>query len=59
MTLLLRGANFMFIYYLKQKLQAEVIEVFDELERLMGYERIREVFEVILTDNDTEFSDIK
>lgn len=59
MTLLLRGTNFMFIYFLKQKLQAEVMEVFDELERLLGHERFKEIFEIILTDNGTEFSDIK
>jgi Transposase and inactivated derivatives, IS30 family len=59
MTLLLRGYNFMFVYHMKNKSAEGVIEVFDELERLLGSERFKEIFEVILTDNGLEFSNIK
>lgn len=59
MTLLLRKANFMFMFLLESKEQKHTVHVFDELERIIGHEQFREMFEVVLTDNGTEFANPK
>ena len=57
LTLLFRKFNFMLIYLLPYKQSKYVIEVFNMIKELIGIDEFRRLFEVILTDNGTEFSD--
>ncbi len=57
LTLLFRSCNVMLIYLLPYKKQAHVIEVFKHLKELLGDDCFSRLFEVILTDNGTEFLD--
>ena len=55
LTMLFRNCSLMLIFLLEEKTQACVTEVFDLLTRLLGIDAFRELFQVILTDNGTEF----
>ena len=55
LTMLFRSCNFMLIFLLARKTQAEVCETFEAMELVLGTEKRRELFEVILTDNGSEF----
>ena len=57
LTLLFRQFNFMLIYLLPYKQSQYVVKVFNELKELFGADEFKRLFEVILTDNGTEFSD--
>ena len=57
LTLLFRTFNFMLIYLLPYKKVQYVNEVFQDLKRTLGDFEFSRLFEVILTDNGTEFSD--
>ena len=57
LTLLFRRFNFMLIYLMPYKKSVYVTEVFNHLKNLLGISEFKRLFEVILTDNGTEFSD--
>ena len=57
LTLLFRQYNFMLIYVLPYKRSEYVTRVFELLKNLLGDVEFSRLFEVILTDNGTEFSD--
>ena len=57
LTLLFRQYNFMLIYLLPYKQSKYVTEVFNNLKNLLGIDEFKRLFEVILTDNGTEFFD--
>lgn len=57
LTLLFRQYNFMLIYLLPYKRSEYVTKVFLSLREALGDEEYHRLFEVILTDNGTEFSD--
>lgn len=57
LTLLFRQFNFLLIYLLPYKKSEYVTMVFNHLKDLLGPEEFSRLFEVILTDNGTEFSD--
>lgn len=57
LTLLFRHFNFMLIYLLPYKKSVYVTEVFNLLKQTLGIDEFKRLFEVILTDNGTEFSD--
>lgn len=57
LTLLFRKYNFMLIYLLPYKQSKYVIQVFNCIKNLIGINEFKRLFEVILTDNGTEFSD--
>lgn len=57
LTLLFRQSNFMLIYLLPYKRAEYVNEIFYQLKKTLGDEEFARLFEVILTDNGTEFSD--
>ena len=57
LTLYFRKTKLMLIYLLPYKKAVYVNEVFDYLKKTLGKEDFQELFEVILTDNGTEFSD--
>lgn len=57
LTLLFRQYNLMLIYLLPYKQSKYVTQVFNYLKGLLGIVEFKRLFEVILTDNGTEFSD--
>lgn len=57
LTLLFRQFNFMLIYLLPYKRSEFVTKVFQNLKLSLGDDEFKRLFEVILTDNGTEFSD--
>ena len=57
LTLLFRQFNFMLIYLLPYKKSEYVTKVFLDLKEQLGSDEFKRLFEVILTDNGTEFSD--
>ena len=57
LTLLFRQFNFMLIYLLPYKKSVHVTEVFNHLKSILGIDEFKRLFEVILTDNGSEFFD--
>ena len=57
LTLLFRQFNFMLIYLMPYKKSVYVTEIFQYLKDSLGIDEFKRLFEVILTDNGTEFSD--
>ena len=57
LTLLFRHSNLMLIALLDSNTQECVINVFDKLEKALGFERFKRLFPVVLTDNGSEFKD--
>jgi IS30 family transposase len=57
LTLLFRQFNFMLIYLLPYKQNVYVTEVFQHLKSVLGIDEFKRLFEVILTDNGSEFMD--
>ena len=57
LTLYFRSSKLMLIYLLPYKKAIYVNQVFDNLKKVLGKEAFQKLFEVILTDNGTEFSD--
>lgn len=57
LTLLFRRFNLMLIFLLPYKRVQFVNEVFFSLKEILGEDEFSRLFEVILTDNGTEFSD--
>ena len=55
LTMLFRSCNLMLMFLLKEQTQAEVLRVFDYLTETLGIELFQKLFEVILTDNGSEF----
>lgn len=55
LTLLLRQVKLMLIYLMEEKTTECVSKVFEEIKVKMGIEQFKRVFEVILTDNGSEF----
>ena len=57
LTMLFRAYNFMLIFTLPYKKSIYVLQVFEILKKLLGELEFSRLFEVILADNGTEFSD--
>ena len=55
LTLLIRQSKFMLIYLMENKTMECVEKAFKEIKKVMGKEEFKRVFEVILTDNGSEF----
>lgn len=55
LTMLLRKSNFMLGFILPSKEAIEVVRIFDYLEKKLGKGRFKTLFNVVLTDNGTEF----
>ena len=55
LTLLFRNSNFMLIFLMKSKTMDEVEKVFINIKKHIGIENFKRIFEVILTDNGSEF----
>lgn len=57
LTLLFRQFNFMLIYLLPYKKSQYVTETFEKIKDVLGDDEFKRLFQVILTDNGSEFSD--
>lgn len=57
LTLLFRQSNFMLIFLLPYKRSEFVTAVFNHLKSILGPSEFKRLFEVILTDNGSEFFD--
>lgn len=57
LTMLFRAYNFMLIFTLPYRKSIYVLQVFEILKKLLGELEFSRLFEVILADNGTEFSD--
>ena len=57
LTLLLRNCKLMLAFLIEEKTTETVLEVFNMLEELLTYDVFCKIFEVILTNNGSEFSD--
>ena len=57
LTLLFRNYNFMLIFLMENKTMECVEKVFINIRKIIGHDEFKRLFEVILTDNGTEFSD--
>ena len=57
LTLFFRQYNFMLIYLLPYKQSKYVTNIFNLLKDSLGIDEFKRLFQVILTDNGTEFSD--
>lgn len=55
LTLLFRQYNFMLIFLMESKTMEEVEKVFIHIRKLLGNDLFKRLFEVILTDNGSEF----
>lgn len=55
LTLLFRKSKFMLIYLMENKTTKCVEKAFKEIKKVVGKETFQKVFEVILTDNGSEF----
>ena len=55
LTLLIRKSKLMLVYLLEQKTMECVEKVIDRIKEILGKEEFKRVFEVILTDNGSEF----
>ena len=55
LTLLFRQSKFMLIYLMENKTMECVEEVFKGIKKAIGIELFKKIFEVILTDNGSEF----
>lgn len=55
LTLLFRNYNFMLIFLMESKSMEEVEKIFIKIRNLIGIDTFKRTFEVILTDNGSEF----
>lgn len=55
LTLLFRNSNFMLIFLMESKTISEVEKVFINIKKNVGIDNFKKIFEVILTDNGSEF----
>ena len=56
LTLILRKSNFMLGFLLDKKEAEQVVKIFDYIEKTIGTGRFMTIFNVILTDNGSEFA---
>lgn len=55
LTLYFRNCSFMLVFLMDHNSQKCVADVFNTLEKLLGFKTFRKLFPVILTDNGSEF----
>lgn len=55
LTLLFRQSKFMLIYLMDKKTMECVERAFNNIKEILGKEKFKRLFEVILTDNGSEF----
>lgn len=55
LTLIFRQSRFMLIYLMDNKMMECVEETFRNIKKILGIEMFKKIFEVVLTDNGSEF----
>jgi len=58
LVIIIPEIHFSFLWIVKDKNSEKVVEIFNELENKLGYEKFNEIFPSILTDRDPCFADI-
>ena len=58
LVIIIPEIHFPFLWIVKDKNSEKVVEIFNELENKLGYEKFNEIFPSILTDRDPCFVDI-
>lgn len=58
LVIIIPEIHFPFLWIIKDKNSEKVVDLFNELENRLGYEKFNEIFPSILTDRDPCFSDI-
>ena len=58
LVIIIPEIHFPFLWIIKDKNSQKVLEIFDELENRLGYDKFNEIFPSILTDRDPCFADI-
>lgn len=58
LVLIIPEIHFPFLFLIESKNSNKVVEIFNELEALLGVDKFNEIFPSILTDRDPCFSDI-
>ena len=59
LTLIIPELHFVFLYIVENKNASKVVETFNSIEKLIGFDKFHEIFPSILTDRDPSFSDIQ
>ena len=58
LVIIIPEIHFPFLWIIKDKNSEKVVDIFNELENRLGYNKFNEIFPSILTDRDPCFSDI-
>ena len=58
LVLILSQIHFIFLFIIEKRNSLKVVDTFNSIESLIGYEKFCEIFPSILTDRDPSFSDI-
>ena len=58
LVIIIPEIHFPFLWIIKDKNSEKIVDLFNELENKLGYEKFNEIFPSILTDRDPCFSDI-
>ena len=58
LTLIIPEIHFPLLFIAESKSSQKVVEIFDGLERKLGYEKFAEIFPSVLTDRDPCFADV-
>ena len=58
LVLIIPEIHFPFLFLIENKNSNKIVEIFNELEALLGVDKFNEIFPSILTDRDPCFSDI-
>ncbi|MDY4980182.1 MAG: IS30 family transposase, partial [Candidatus Onthovivens sp.] len=58
LVLILPQIHFIFLFIIEKRNSLKVVDTFNSIESLIGYEKFCEIFPSILTDRDPSFSDI-
>lgn len=58
LVLIIPELHFVFLFIIENKNSNKVVEIFNNLEALLGFDKFNEIFPSILTDRDPCFSDI-
>lgn len=59
LVLIIPEIHFVFLFIVSNKNSTKIVEIFNDLEALLGLDKFNEIFPSILTDRDPCFSDIK
>lgn len=59
LTLVIQEIHLVLIFLVKNKNASKVVNIFDEIESKIGFDKFKEIFGLILTDRDPCFADFE